>query len=428
MTAVLSLYRALGRGLTPVAKLYLARRAAAGKESTSRLAERFGFAALPRPPGRLLWVHAASVGEALSALPLLHRIAARYPQAQMLLTTGTVTSAQVVEGKMPPRCVHQFAALDLTDAVRRFLDHWRPDLAIWVESELWPGFLSELAARNIPAVLVQGRVSTRSFRRWRRWPGIAARLLQTFELCLAQSAADGERLRALGARTVEYLGNLKMAAPPLAADAGELAKLSAALGARPRWLAASTHPGEEEIAARLHQSLAGRHADLLTVLAPRHPQRGAELAEGFRRQGFKVGLRSLGAMPEPGVDLYIADRIDELGLWYRLCDVVLIGGSLVAHGGQNPLEAARLGCAILHGPHTGNFAEIMADLQAAQAARAVADEGELAGALELLMFKDPAQRLRLIEAAKRFSADGDQVLDRISARLQPILNRLEKAA
>jgi 3-deoxy-D-manno-octulosonic-acid transferase len=325
---------------------------------------------------------------------------------------------------LPANCVHQFVPVDLHRAVRRFFDHWRPDLALLIESEFWPGILSEMREREIPAVLLQGRVSAQSFRRWSRWPKLAAGLLRAFDFVLAQSAADGERLKLLGARAVECLGNLKMAAAPLPVDAGELAELTAKLADRPRWLAASTHPGEEAIVARVHRDIAGRYPGLLTILAPRHPSRGAELARSFRAQGFTVGLRSQGAVPGPDIDLYIADRLGELGLWFRLCDVVFMGGSLVAHGGQNPLEAARLGCAILYGPHTHNFAEINTGLEALNGSRRVANEAELSVVVRQLLFSDAALRSRMQVAAKRFVADGDAVLDRIHRRLAPHLDRL----
>jgi 3-deoxy-D-manno-octulosonic-acid transferase len=431
LTAILRLYRSAGWTLTPLLRLYLEARARAGKENKTRLAERTGHAAIPRPKGALVWLHAASVGEALSALPLLHRIATTHPRLHMLLTTGTVTSAQVVAGQLPSNCVHQFVPVDLAPAVRRFFDHWRPDLAVLIESEFWPGILSELREREIPAVLLQGRLSEASLRRWLCFPKLAARLLQTFDFALAQSAADGERLQRLGARDVECLGNLKMAAAPLPADANELATLAAALEGRPRWLAASTHPGEEEIIANVHRDIAGRYPGLLTIVAPRHPARGPELARRLRAQGLAVGLRSEGGLPGggvpgPDIHLYIADRLGELGLWFRLCDVVFMGGSLVAHGGQNPLEAARLGCAILYGPHTRNFAEINAGLEAMSGGRRVANEAELSVVVRQLLFTDAAWRSRMQGAARRFVADGDAVLDRIHRRLSPLLDRLGK--
>jgi 3-deoxy-D-manno-octulosonic-acid transferase len=314
--------------------------------------------------------------------------------------------------------------LDLAPAVDGFLGHWRPDLVLWTESEFWPAAIAATAATGAPLVLLNGRVSARAFARWARLKPLAAGLLAGFSLCLAQSRHDERRLAELGARQVRYLGNLKWTAPPLAADGPELARLGAVIGARPRWLAASTHPGEEMQVLEADRVLRAGRPDLLTILVPRHPGRGAEISGQLRASGAKVALRSRGEAPDAAVEIYVADTMGEMGLWYRLAPAAFIGGSLVAHGGQNPLEPSRLGCALVHGPHMENFAEIAATLDAAGASRAVGGGAELASVIAELLFADQVLRQGMTERARAAVAEADGALDRVMDALAPFLDRL----
>jgi 3-deoxy-D-manno-octulosonic-acid transferase len=419
----MTLYRGAGRLLAPLARVYVRRRASQGKEDPDRLDERFGHASAPRPPGKLIWCHAASVGEALSLLPLLHRLLTERPAFNAVLTTGTTTSAEVVTPRLPPRARHQYAPIDVPAAVERFLGHWRPDAVLLAESEFWPGMITAVAARGTPLVLVNGRVSAQSHARWRRARPLIAGLLDCFSLCLAQSQADAGNLTDLGARTVRAVGNLKFAAPPLDAESDALAALQAQIGQRPRWLAASVHPGEDDIALAVHRRLKARHARLLTVIAPRHARRGLDMAERFRSEGHVVGLRSAGEAPGDATEIYVADTMGEMGLWFRLASVAFIGGSLVPHGGQNPLEAARLDCAILYGPHMHNFAEVVTALEQSGGGRRVADGQQLAGEVERLLFDDPAARTRMAAAAAAMATEAGGVLDRVIGEIAPLLDK-----
>lgn len=411
---ILGLYRGLTSLAGPLIRLYLARRLARGKEDPARFGERMGLPGLPRPEGALVWLHAASVGEAVSVLPIVEALQAR-PGIHVLVTTGTVTSAALMAERLPRGAIHQFVPVDRLTWVRRFLDHWRPDLALWTESEFWPNLLTETAARRIPQVLLNGRISERSFKRWRSMPGLIGKLLSGFVLCLGQTEEDAARLAGLGAVRAACLGNLKFAAPPLPADEEALAALRAELAGRPRWLAASTHAGEEALAARIHRSLAV--PGLVTIIVPRHPNRGAEIAAELKAMGLQPSRRSLG---QPIRGLYIADTLGELGLFYRAAPIVLMGKSLVGQGGQNPLEPARLGASVLFGPHMGNFADIARRMVAAGAARQVAGEDALGTAL--------AERLndsRLVEAegklALDFASAEDGVLAAVIGAIEPFL-------
>ena len=386
----------------PGLRIMLRRRVGRGKEVMSRLPEREGIDPTPRPPGRMIWLHAASVGETQSILPLLSALRAQAPDASVLVTTGTVTSAALLAARLPElglqSVMHRFVPLDVPAWVARFLDHWRPAVAGFVESELWPNLIEGCRARGIPMMLVNARMSARSLRGWRRVPGFARHLVNAFELVHAQSEADAARLRLLGARRVDAPGNLKLAAAPLPADPAELARLRALLGERPVWLASSTHPGEEAVAGQVHRSLVAAHPGLLTIVAPRHPDRGAAVATALDAPRRAAGQ-------DPGkAGLWIADTLGELGLLYRLAPLAFMGRSLVGQGGQNPLEPARLGCAIAVGPHTANFSESVQALEAAGALTRVADAAELAEWVDG-MLRDPA-RMRAAGAAACAAAQG----------------------
>ena len=382
------LYRLATRLAAPASNALLSWRRARGKEDASRLDERRGVASLARPEGGLVWLHGASVGEGLSLLPLIEKLTQRGLAA--LLTTGTATSAHVLSSRLPGGAVHQFIPLDAPQYMRRFLAHWRPDVILIAESELWPNLVLEASERGAPIALVNARMSARSYGRWLRASNFIGAILARVDLCLAQTFSDAQRLTTLGAARVEVAGNLKFDAAAPSADRVELAALSGLMTGRPGWVAASTHEGEELIAARAHQALAPQFPGLLTMIAPRHPHRGPQIAETLRRHGLCCALRSQAEDPAPDTEIYICDSIGELGLFYRLAGIVFLGGSLAARGGQNPIEPAKLGNAILHGPNVANFVEVYRLLDRDEGAVMVRNQAELIVALAGL-FEDGAK-------------------------------------
>ena len=421
----LGLYRAASTAGGIVLQRYLDRRARVGKEDPARIGERLGRASRPRPAGPLVWLHAASVGESISFLPLVEEIVGRWPGLNQLVTTGTATSARLMADRLPPGVIHQFAPVDRPGWVRGFLDHWRPDLAIRIESELWPATVDEVNARSIPALLINGRMSRRSFRNWRRLPGLARRLLRTFSLCLAQTEDDAGRFRALGAREVRCLGNLKLAAPELPFDPDALETLKARCAERPVWVGASTHDGEETRLAAAHTAIRNRLPRALLILVPRHPERGPEIAAALRSEGRAVALRSANEAPDG--EIYVADGLGELGTIYRLAAVGLIGGSLVPHGGQNLLEPARLDCAILHGPHMANFAEI-ADEMARSGGAIQVESVQAIGDAVMDLLSDERLRSRTCKAAAAVAQGKARILDAVVDEIAPFLDKAVQGA
>jgi 3-deoxy-D-manno-octulosonic-acid transferase len=417
------LYYALTKPLTPLAVAYLARRRRRGKEDPIRFRERRGVASMARPHGPLVWIHAASIGEATAILGLVERLLASCPGLEILVTTGTVTSARLLENRLPARARHQFVPGDLPHWIARFLNHWRPNLALWVESELWPNLVLATRANGIPMVLVNGRLSARSFKHWQQWPGLIRPMLRAFDLCLAQDQQQADRFRMLGAQQVATVGDLKAAAAALPFDESALSRLSQCIGERPMWLAASTHQGEEEIAAQVHRNIVADFPGLLTIIAPRHPTRGDAIGSMLTAQRFTIARRGRGEAVTRETDVYLADTIGELGLFYRLAGIAFIGGSLVAKGGHNPFEAARLNCAVLHGPDMSNCAGMAAALAVSGAAETVTGAASLARAVSSLLSDRRVQADRAA-AAVRVAASGSGILDAVLERLAPCLDRL----
>ncbi len=418
------LYRWATYAATPLVLAVLARRVAQGKEERARIGERWGRAAMPRPAGRVVWLHGASVGESVTLLPLAERFLDAAPDIEVLITTGTVSSARIIGDRLPAaRARHHYVPIDQPNAVRRFLDHWRPSLAVWIESEFWPNLLLETRARGIATALVNARMSDRSWRGWQRAPWAIRSLLGCFDLVLAQDAVQAERLRGLGAGDPLSVGDLKAAGRVAPVPASLLDQMQAAVAGRPVWLAASTHPGEEAIVADAHLAARETLPTLLTLLAPRHPARGPEIENLLVRRGLGVVRQSLGQIPNGDTDIWLVDTLGELGLFYRLAKLVLIAGSLIPAdriGGHNPLEAASLGAALLHGPDMNNAAASTASLDEAGAALPVTDAGDLARQVAGLL-RDPASLARMGEAAQRVADDQRSVVDRVFERLLALL-------
>jgi 3-deoxy-D-manno-octulosonic-acid transferase len=418
LPASLHAYRFVTTALAPMSRPLLNWRLARGKEDAARLDERRGIASVPRPAGSLVWLHGASVGEALSLLPLMDRLA--LSGREVLITTGTVTSAALLATRLPAGAMHQFVPLDARRYMRRFIAHWRPDALLLAESELWPNLVVEASEAQVPIILVNARMSERSFARWARAPDFIGALLARVDLALAQSEGDGDRLAKLGAPHVALPGNLKYDAPPPPADRQELAELAGLTSGRQIWIAASTHDGEELIAGEAHRALARAFPDVLTLIAPRHPARGAAIASQLQGLGLTSALRSRGELPTSKTSVFICDTIGELGLFYRLAGVVLVGKSFVGEGGQNPIEPAKLASAILHGPNVANFADVYALLDQSGGAALVHDARELAQALGAL-FGDAARLRAMARAAAKAVESQTGAIERMLSAIEPYL-------
>lgn len=419
--AILTTYRWAGAAAYPLIGGYIAWRVSKGKEDRARRHERYGRTGMPRPAGPLVWVHAASVGETVAVTGLIEHFLAS--GINVVLTTGTVTSARVSEERLGERVIHQYVPLDLKPTVSRFLNHWVPDLAVMAESEIWPMTILELGARRVPQVLVNGRMSDRSFERWSHRPALAEALFENLAHVVAQSELDGDRFRKLGARPVTVSGNLKADThlPPV--DPAVLAQIQRMIGDRPTWAAISTHEGEEKVAADVHELLRRRHPGLLTIIVPRHPERAAALKTELAARGLKVATRSSNEPVTAETDILLGDTIGEMGLYLRLTEIAFVGRSLTSEGGQNPLEPAMLGTAVLSGTNVQNFREAYRRLIDCGGAKLVRDAQMLAGAVNFLL-KNDKMRGGMI-AAGRAAVDGmSGPLSRTLVALEPFIHPL----
>lgn len=411
-----------GRRGAGFAERKLRERLAKDKEDPARLDERRGIAGQPRPDGPLIWFHAASVGESLALLELIRQLLDERGDLTILVTTGTVTSARIMADRLPPRALHQYVPLDARAFVARFLDHWRPDVAVWTESELWPALICETHDRGIPMLLLNARMSKASHDRWRFLPGMARSLLARFDRALVQDDLTEIYLRRLGMspQRMEVTGTLKESAAALPVKASELETMRVEIGGRPVWVAASTHRGEEEKVLEAHKIALKTNPRLLLILTPRHPERGDEIAALLEAGGWAFTRRSIGEGPEAEAPVYLADTMGELGLWYRLAPVSFVGGSWTPIGGHNPFEPAALGSAILHGPYVTNFIDIYQRLTEARAARLVSSPQSLAEAVDDLLSPDRAATMA--HAAWEVVSAGADVTERAKAVLLDTLD------
>ncbi len=424
---LLSVYRGATWAARPAAMSILRRRAARGKELPERLPERLGIARIPRPDGPLFWFHAASVGETNAVLPLIHELKRRYPELNVLLTTVTVTAAKIAADRLPAHSIHQFMPLDSPRFCRRFIEHWRPDLGLFTESEIWPNLIVEASNRKVPLVLVNARMSQRSSQRWSRLSSLSRPVFSRFDLVLTQNWRFAKRLTSLGVRKATITGNLKYDAPPPPIDPEAVEELRRRIGDRPVFLAASTHPGEDEAVAAVHDILQSSMPELLTVIVPRHPGRGEAIESLLAGRNVSVARRTAGSQISSQTNIYLADTIGELGLFYKLAPLSFIGGSLVVHGGQNPIEAIKLGSGILSGPHTFNFAETYALLQRYEGCKLVGGPEDLAAALRIL-FENPAEAEEMRKRAAAAISTLCGALDKTLEALGPYLPAPQKSA
>ena len=410
-------YRLAANLASPLAKPWLERREARGKEDGARLSERLGHSAIPRPAGPMLWLHGASVGESLALLSLIARAADLRPDATVLVTTGTLASAEVLAQRLPPKAVHQFAPLDTPEATRSFIEHWKPDVGVLIESDLWPNLLCAAKRSGARLALLSAKMSKASFERWRKFPASAIAIFSGFDLVLARDGTEAERFRALGAK-VDGLIDLKFGAPPLPCNEALSQHYRRLWAGRHVILAASTHPGEDELMLDAFVSARGGRDDMALVIAPRHVGRADHIARLGVERGLTFARRSLDDAT-PDTPVLIADAMGELGTWYRLADLALMGGSWVdGVGGHNPLEAARLGCPVIAGPELSGW-PVYRELASEGAARIV-PASELPGAM-CVVRADPTNLTTMASSAMVFVEQRDRL---VSERLDRVITLL----
>ncbi len=419
----IGIYNTLIRTLYPlVIRSYIQKRIEIGKEDTKRFNERLGKPTKERPEGKLIWFHGASVGESISMLPLINRLLENSPDTYVMVTTGTTTSADLMGKRLPERAFHQYIPIDNPAFTKRFVKHWQPDLVLWFESDFWPAMLSTIKKKNIPLILVNGRISNKSFKRWQQFDFICKELLACFTFCLGQSEEDAYRLRVLGAKDTTCLGNLKFAGLPIPVDETKKKEITKQIGNRRLFCISSTHDNEEYQLGKRLPNLLKDHPDLLVIVAPRHPQRGNDIKTQLQDLGLNVSLRSAEEKITPQTQVYIADTIGELGIWYGISPIVFIGGSLIPHGGQNFMEPSRLRDAVIVGPYMHNFTEAMQRAQKANAIIQSNDAEEVINNVsQLLDNNDLLEAKRSL--AYNWATSEAKVLDGIVEKVKGYINQ-----
>ena len=420
-TALIKAYRGASRALGPVLPLLLKRRAAQGKEDATRKGEREGIAALPRPDGPLIWMHGASVGECTMLLPLIAQIKRERPDIFILITSATVTAANLLAERLPAHCVHQYVPLDHPKYAQRFIEHWQPDVAIWAESEIWPNLIKAAKDSGARLALLNARMSAKTLDGWTKRKKSAAVIFSQFDLILAADEITGNSLSWLLDDDIDISGNLKDAAPPLPVDAAELKAFKKAAARRTIWCAASTHAGEDEIMLAAHKVLLETNKRALLILAPRHPERGDDITALINAMGLSYAARSKGEMPSREMQVYLMDSIGDMGLAYRLSKLTFVCGSTIAGlSGHNPLEPARLGSAVMTGAHIASFAEsYMSMFKYGAAKRVMSPEAIAAEVTVILSDKDALSHLQA--QGKHFATGRDDVLAYVWDALNPLL-------
>lgn len=395
-----------------------------GFEDPNRVKERLGIPSVNRKKGTLIWFHSASIGETLLVLSLIEKASKNFPSQNILLTTQTVSSGEMVTSKLTENVVHQYLPYDVLPGVRRFLNHWQPSVGILVESEFWPVLISEANQQDIPLLVINGKMTHKSFHRWRRFPKFTQALFDKINLFLVQSTEIKSRFSELGVKQDKLIisGQLKQESKPLSHDPEELTNLNKYFQNRQVWVAASTHEGEEEIIAETHVRLSSNtDNNIQLILVPRYPERGREIAELLSAYGLNSVLRSKGELPGESSTVYIADTMGELGIWYRLAKVSFIGGSLVHRGGHNPYEPALLGCPIIHGKYYENFSAEYEQLKEQGGSQMVTNSKELARAIERAL--DPQNSFRYISNAKVLEqSDENDAVDKTLDVIKSFIN------
>ena len=417
-------YRVLTFLLKPFVRfaLYLRRKKGLETKDKKRMVERFGKTFAHRPKNaKVVWFNAASVGESNSIMPVVDRVLAGYPNAFVVVTTSSLTAADNMAKKLKGKnAVHQFLPVDRRAYVDRFFNYWKPELGFFVDSDFWPNLILSAKAHDVPLVLLNGRISDKSFAKWKKNLSFAKTLMHGFKFGFGKSDEDKRRLSVMGMEPVECVGNLKYGVPPMSCDKAELESLQKKIGKRPVFVVSSTHPGEEEICLSALLIIKKTFSNVLMILAPRHPARGQEIYDMVEANGLHAALRSRGDDITPVVDVYVADTMGELGLFYTLSDIAFVGGSLVPWGGHNPMEPARLHNVVLSGKNVMNFQETFDLLKAENAVIMLNNEKDFASKVKSFFENEDVAKEYMARAfcvAEREAAVLDRVMDRIKPEL-----------
>ena len=328
------------------------------KEDKKRFKEKFCSFSKKRGSGKLIWFHGSSVGEILSAIPLIEKLEKKKSINKILITSSTLSSSKVLSNFKLRKTIHQFFPIDSNTLTKKFLNYWNPSVAIFIESEIWPNMLMNIKKQSLPLILLNARITKKSYNKWNMIPSTSKMLFSGFNICFSQNQETIKYLKSLGSKKIKFLGNLKYSESKTQKKNNLDNNLKNTFSSKKIWCAASTHNTEERICALAHKKLKKKYRNLLTIIIPRHTQRTNSIISEIEDLGLKVQTRSINNKLSKNTEIYLVDTYGETKSFYKICKTVFLGGSLINHGGQNPLEPARLGCKILHGPYVQNFTEV----------------------------------------------------------------------
>ena len=354
------------------------------KEDPKRFKEKFCFFSKRRGKGKLIWFHGASVGEILSVVPLIQELEKDKSVNKILITSNTLSSLKVINTLRLKKTIHQFFPIDNLFFVKKFLKYWSPSVAIFIDSEIWPNMLTSIKEESISLILLNARINKRSFKKWARLGSSAKKLFNKFDLCLASSNETKIHLKLLGARNIKYIGNLKFTESESSETVLNKNTKKKFLSKK-IWCASSTHKVEEKISAKVHLKLKKKYKNILTIIIPRHINRTPEIINELEELDLKIHLHSSRDKIKNNTDIYLVDAYGKTKMFFSISSIVFLGGSLIAHGGQNPLEAARYNCQILHGPNIWNFSEIYNLLRRLNVSQKITNIGQIVKKISIIL-------------------------------------------
>jgi len=354
------------------------------KEHPNRFKEKFGFYTKKKLTGKLIWFHGASVGEILSIIPLIEKLEKNKKIKQILITTNTLSSSKILTNLKLKKTIHQFFPIDTNYHTKKFLAYWKPSVAIFIDSEIWPNMITNIKKKSISLILINARITDKSFKRWKVFASSAKKIFQEFDICLSSSLKSRKYLNSLGAKKIKFIGNLKFTQSEKGTNV--LTKnLRKFFLSKKIWCASSTHGIEERICADVHKKLKTKYKNLLTIIIPRHIHRTKEITSEIKKLGLNIHVHDSKKKINKKIDIYLVNSFGQTKSFFKICKTVFLGGSIIRHGGQNPLEAARYGCKILHGPNVWNFDEIYSLLKKYKVSRKIVNSNQLTLEVEKML-------------------------------------------
>ena len=388
------------------------------KEHPTRFKEKFSIHTKKKLAGKLIWFHGASVGEILSIIPLIKKLEKENSVKQILVTSNTLSSSKILSDFKLKKTIHQFFPIDTNHHSNKFLNYWKPSISIFIDSEIWPNMLYNIKKRSSSLVLMNARITSKSFKKWKIFSLSARKIFQKFDICLSSNLRSKNYLKSLGAKNIKYIGNLKFSQTEDSKT--DLNKdIKKFFITKKIWCASSTHNSEEKICAETHKKLKTKYKNLLTIIIPRHVHRANEIKKEIQKLNLRVHIHNPKNKIDPQTDIYLVDSFGQTKSFFKICKTVFLGGSIIEHGGQNPLEAVRYGCNVVHGPNVWNFEEIYSLLKKNEVSNKIMNSSQLTAKIDKILNMKTNSRNIEIKIKKL----GDKILNSTFNEIDYFINQ-----